>query len=92
MKSTCLSLAFGLAALASTPAPGNAVIEAVFKTAEVLDSKNWTEGEPHLRAQGSPSPLYPCGEAGPSPTQRGTSGVGASRSHGASRLVIAGCN
>jgi len=43
MKSTCLSLAFGLAALASTPAPGNAVIEAVFKTAEVLDSKNWTE-------------------------------------------------
>ena len=64
MKSTCLSLAFGLAALASTPAPGNAVIEAVFKTAEVLDSKNWTEGEPHLRAQRSSSPLYLCGEAG----------------------------
>jgi len=56
-SSVCLSLAFGLVALATTPTPGAAVIEAVFKTAEVLDSKNWTEGEPHLRAEGSPSPL-----------------------------------
>ena len=54
MKATWLSFGFLLAALAATPAPGVAVIEAVFKTAEILDSKNWSEGELRLWLQRAP--------------------------------------